>query len=89
VTADSPAADRSLQDLRLKQNTVQVLAIERGATFVPAPRGEDVVQPRDRLVVFGKEDSIDRLFEPVAGGDLLVVEDPDDATLLPPEAPAA
>lgn len=77
VAAESPAIGRSLQQLRLKQNSVQILAIERQGAFIPTPRGNDVLQPGDLLVVFGKEQSIERLFGSLPGRDLMLVGEPE------------
>jgi hypothetical protein len=64
VTADSPALGRRLADLRLKDYTVQILAIERGAEFNPIPRGDDRVREGERLIVYGRRSAIEHLFEP-------------------------
>jgi Trk K+ transport system NAD-binding subunit len=53
---------------------VQVLAVERGGDFHPVPRGEDRFQAGDRLVVFGRAEAIDHLFEPEQAETLGVVE---------------
>ena len=49
-------------------------AIERGRDFHPVPRGEDLFQAGDSLVVFGRAESIDHLFEPTQTEALGVVE---------------
>jgi hypothetical protein len=64
VNTDSPVLGRRLADLRLKDYTVQILAVERGAEFHPIPRGEDRIRAGDRLVVFGRRSAIEHLFEP-------------------------
>lgn len=77
VASDSPAANRSLRQLRLKENTVQILAIERQGGFVPAPQGAERLLPGDRIVVFGRGESIERCLSPEASADLLIVEELD------------
>jgi hypothetical protein len=74
VPDDSPALGRRLSELRLKEHVVQVLAVERGGDFHPVPRGEDRFQAGDRLVVFGRAEAIDHLFEPEQAETLGVVE---------------
>jgi uncharacterized protein with PhoU and TrkA domain len=53
---------------------VQILAIERGGEFLPIPRGDDVLQPDDSLVVFGRARAIEQLFEPEDAEALGIVE---------------
>jgi hypothetical protein len=74
VAEDSPAVGRRLSELRLKDHVVQVLAIERGADFRAVPRGEDRFQAGDRLVVFGRAEEIEHLFEPEEAEALEVAE---------------
>jgi hypothetical protein len=74
VPEDSPVLGRRLVDLRLKDHVVQVLAIERGRDFVAVPRGEDRFQAGDQLVVFGRADAIEHLFEPEEAAMLELVE---------------
>ncbi len=74
VPDDSPALGRKLTDLRLKDHVIQVLAIERGQAFYAIPRGDDQFQAGDRLVVFGRAEAIERLFEPEASAALEIVE---------------
>jgi len=75
---DSPAAGRTLSDLRLKQNLVQVLAIERGPRFHPIPGGVDELVAGDDLIVYGDRDSVERLLKPEEAEFLgVVIESPD------------
>ncbi len=74
VPSDSPAIGRRLSELRLKDHVVQVLAIERGGAFHPVPRGEDRCESGDRLVVFGRAEAIEHLFEPEEVASLELVE---------------
>jgi hypothetical protein len=74
VPAESPAVGRRLVELRLKDHVVQILAVERDREFRPVPRGDDVVREGDRLVVFGRADAIEHLFEPEESESLGVIE---------------
>lgn len=74
VAEDSPALGQRLARLRLKDHTVQILAIERDGEFHPIPRGEDRLKAGDRLVVFGRASAIEHLFEPEEWAALDVVE---------------
>lgn len=71
---DSPALGHTLRELRLKQNQVQILAVERGSDFVAVPRGEFQLAGGDNLVVYGRRDSVDRLLKPGEDQILLEVE---------------
>lgn len=52
-------ADRSLAELELPAEGVLVLGItRRDGAFIGAPRGPTIVQPGDRLVVYGKAELI-------------------------------
>jgi hypothetical protein len=77
VPHESPALNYDLSALRLKQHTVQILAIERNGEFHPVPRGDDRLQAGDQIVVFGRAPEIDRLFEPEEAAALEVLETED------------
>ncbi len=48
-------ASRALLDLRLGDEGVMILGIERAdGTYVGAPKGSAVIEPGDRLIVYGK-----------------------------------
>lgn len=54
VRADSPYADRTIGDARMRTRTgVSVVAIVRGEEAVPAPGPEEVLHSEDYLVVVG------------------------------------
>lgn len=74
VAGDSPAVERRLDELRLKDHVVQVLAIERGREFHPVPRGDARCKSGDRLVVFGRAEAIEHLFEPEEAASFEIVE---------------
>jgi hypothetical protein len=56
-------ADKSLAELRLSEEGVLVLAVERPSAFLGAPRGETAIQAGDTLVVYGREASLAELDE--------------------------
>ena len=62
----SPAAGHQLKDLNLKEKQVQVLAIEREGSYLPVPGGDATLQPGDRLIVYGKQSTVNRAFHPDA-----------------------
>ena len=72
---DSPASGHTLRQLKLRQNAVQVLAIERGLKFFAVPGGEFMLQAGDSMVVYGHRDSVDRLLAPGDDQTHLVIED--------------
>jgi len=66
-------AERSLGDLRLADEGVLVLGIERpGGTYVGAPRGESRLSPQDRILLYGRQDVLADLDQRRAGdtGDM-------------------
>lgn len=74
IGVGSPAAGHTLRELRLKQNEVQVLAIERGSDFVAVPWGDFELNGGDHLIVYGRRQSVDRLLHPGEDQILLEVE---------------
>jgi TrkA-C domain len=48
-------ADRTLADLRLRDEGVVVLGLERGGAYLGAPRADTVIHSGDTLVVYGRE----------------------------------
>lgn len=73
LTADSPAANKALQQIDLKSWKVQVLAIERGGAFDPVPSGRDRLMPGDSLVVYGPTDAVQKVFKPRSSTRLSIV----------------
>lgn len=72
IDSDSPVISHTLSELSLRQNTVQVLVIERGAQSILVPGGKDTIRAGDELVVFGKTESIIKLFGPTSSAHLLI-----------------
>ena len=63
VQPGSPAAGRSLKDLRLETETgMFVLAIKRGARWIYRPRGTFVLLDGDRLISVGPEEGEEALW---------------------------
>jgi uncharacterized protein with PhoU and TrkA domain len=62
VEAGSPAAGRSLSDLRLETETgMFVLAVQRGSRWIYRPRGRFSLQEGDRLISVGPEEGEEAL----------------------------
>jgi K+/H+ antiporter YhaU regulatory subunit KhtT len=62
VGPDDWVAGQSLSELRLLQEGITVLGIHRAnGDYVGVPRGETVIRPHDRLVLYGDEQSLDEL----------------------------
>jgi len=72
---DSPAVGHTLRQLRLKQNGVQVLAVERSGAFHGVPGGEFELKASDELIVYGGQTQVERLLRPGADQTSLIVED--------------
>ncbi len=63
VQPDSPAAGRSLKDLRVETETgMFVLAIQRGPRWIYRPRGTFVLAEGDRLISVGPEEGEEELW---------------------------
>jgi len=58
ISAPSPVAGKTLLETALRARDITVLAIERQDTIIPNPRAETVIQAGDRLICFGKLDTI-------------------------------
>ncbi|HEY8945403.1 MAG TPA: RimK family alpha-L-glutamate ligase, partial [Polyangiaceae bacterium] len=58
VAAGSDLCGRALSEVRLRDRDVQVLSVERAAQVLPNPRGEFVVQDGDRLLCFGRYETL-------------------------------
>jgi len=72
---DSPAVSHTLRQLRLKQNGVQLLAVERAGAFHAVPRGDFALRAGDDLIVYGGQDEVERLLQPGTDQTFLFVED--------------
>lgn len=77
--AGSPAAGKTLAELDLKDKTLQVLAIERGAAFIPVPRGQDRLTVGDHLIVYGASAAALQTFEPRLPQPLTLVSNATDS----------
>lgn len=61
-------ADRALEELRLAEEGILVLGIERpGAGFLGAPRGKAHLQPGDTLILYGRGEALSDLDQRPAG----------------------
>jgi ribosomal protein S6--L-glutamate ligase len=49
---------QTIQDTKLSQLDINVLTLYRGAKIIPNPRTDRVLEPRDRLLCFGKLESM-------------------------------
>jgi len=78
LPAGSPAVGKTLAELDLKDKTLQVLAIERGAAFIPVPRGNDRIDGGDQLIIYGATEVALRTFEPEVAEPLTLVASADD-----------
>ncbi len=53
VKKKSPLANRKLLELKLKQQGLIVLGIERGEKWIQSPDGKETLKPDDRVVIYG------------------------------------
>ncbi len=74
VSAESRAAGRTLRQLQLKQNQVQILAVERGKAFIAVPRGDFQLLGGDNVVVYGQRNAVNLLLQPGEDQILLDIE---------------
>jgi uncharacterized protein with PhoU and TrkA domain len=75
VGEGSPAAGRSLKDLRVETETgMFVLAVQRGARWLYRPRARFVFQPGDRLISVGPEEGAEELLALCGGPQVAAVE---------------
>lgn len=61
VTADSPLAGKAIADLRKAAGKITILGIERGKSWVPTPGGDEAFADGDRIVVYGKLETLNSL----------------------------
>jgi hypothetical protein len=54
-------ANRSLRDLRLRDEGVVVMGVHRAGTYVGAPGPDTMIEPEDTLVLYGREARIAEL----------------------------
>jgi TrkA domain protein len=68
LAADSPAVGRSLEDMRVRQETgMSVVAIVRGKRTITGPAPEERFEDHDRLVVVGRHADFPRFVKLVLG----------------------
>ncbi len=54
--------NKSLKELDLRRKfRVTVIAIKRNGTMIPNPGGEDVIKAKDHLLLFGRNEDLERL----------------------------
>lgn len=69
VGADDWIADRTLAQLELRREGVQVLGIVRDdGSYVGVPRGDTAVESGDTLILYGRAESLNELDRRVRGG---------------------
>jgi ribosomal protein S6--L-glutamate ligase len=61
VRAGSELSGRTLSELRLRDREVQVLSVTRGSKAFPNPRGQLAIEADDRLLCFGRHDTLREL----------------------------
>jgi len=79
LTARSPAAHRRLAELKLKQNSVMLLAIERDHQFMPIPDGNVALLPGDELIVYGIANAVTRIFSDDTSQSIILVTEAREA----------
>jgi uncharacterized protein with PhoU and TrkA domain len=83
VAAGSPAAGRSLAELRLETETgFYLLAIRRGGRYLYRPRANVVLQPGDELIATGPDEG-HRLLAELGGFVLIEDEETGEEELVP------
>lgn len=63
VREESAFMGKTLQELSLSAKDVLVLSIGRQGRWLPTPKGKDVIQKEDSLIMYGKLDNIKQLFQ--------------------------
>jgi hypothetical protein len=58
VTGDYNLAHKSVGELRLRTRGMVVLAVDRAGRIIPAPHPKTILLPGDRLICYGKVESI-------------------------------
>lgn len=64
VARQSPLANKTLKELALEHDEVQVLSITRNGLPIPMPRAEEMLLPGDLLLCFGKQLTLKALQPP-------------------------
>jgi len=58
IGAESHICNKTLREIKLKDNFIQVLKIDRGSEVVDFPMADTMVLNGDRIIVYGKIESI-------------------------------
>ncbi len=62
IPSNSPISGKSLRELNLKGNHLQILAIEKNAQFIAIPSGNEVLESGAKLIVYGKIQNLREFF---------------------------
>ena len=62
IDEGSSFVGNSLSACKLTEQEVLVLGIERGKNWIPTPSAEEIVEVADRLVVYGRLETLRALF---------------------------
>ena len=63
IRENSPLIGNSLSQSELSEKRILVLGIERGKTWIPVPRSDEIIMDGDRLVVYGPLDVLKSRFK--------------------------
>ncbi|NYE57043.1 cation:proton antiporter regulatory subunit [Carboxydothermus ferrireducens] len=55
---DVPLVGQSIAGSKIRDKGIFIMAIERGSSFIHSPRGNEVLEAGDKLIVYGKTESI-------------------------------
>jgi len=54
----APLVGQSIADSKIRDKGIFIMAIERGNAFIHSPRGKEILEAGDKLIVYGKSESI-------------------------------
>jgi len=63
VIEKSALMGKTLQGLSLSAKDILVLSIGRQGQWIPTPKGKEVIQKEDSLIMYGKLENIKQLFQ--------------------------
>ncbi|MGB5247068.1 MAG: TrkA C-terminal domain-containing protein [Woeseia sp.] len=66
IRKDSNFDGKTITETKLRDSDINVLTLYRGTTVIPNPKSERKLQADDRLLCFGKLDSMRSLLPPKA-----------------------
>ena len=55
---EAPLVGQSIADSKIRDKGIFIMAIERGSVFIHSPRGKEILEAGDKLIVYGKTESI-------------------------------